>query len=203
MKSTVQFLKTTVIGGLLFLVPVIIVIAIVGKAFEIMKKVAEPLSKFVPVDSVADIAILDLMALVFIVAVCFVAGLVARTAVASRMIDKLESRFLTNIPVYDVIKTKIQATITASEETGMTPVLARFDDQWQIALVADRLDGGRVVLYLPGSPDPWSGTVAIVSEDRIEPLDTSLPPVMKTLKGLGKGSHGVFAGDDRRAQPLG
>ncbi len=31
-----NFIKTTVIGGIVFLVPVIIVVAILGKAFELM-----------------------------------------------------------------------------------------------------------------------------------------------------------------------
>jgi uncharacterized membrane protein len=45
MKGRFRFLKTTVIGGLVFLVPIIIIVAIIGKAFEIMKKVADPLGR--------------------------------------------------------------------------------------------------------------------------------------------------------------
>lgn len=159
-----------------------------------MKTVAEPLSKVVPIDSVADIALVDIIAIILIGLVCFLAGLVAKTERAKRMVSSLESRVLTNIPIYDVIKAKILGTIQASQEAGMTPVLTRFDDQWQIAMEVERLADGRVAVFLPGSPDPWSGTVSIVTEDRVEPLDTALPSVVKSLKALGKGSDDVVHG---------
>jgi uncharacterized membrane protein len=71
----------------------------------------------------------------------------------------------------------------------MEPVLARFDDYWQIALEVERIPGGTVVIYLPGAPDPWSGSVCYVTEDRIQPLELTFLPVLRTLRGLGKGSN--------------
>lgn len=38
-----NFIKTTFIGGIVFLVPVVIVFAVVGKAFKIMMRAAEPI----------------------------------------------------------------------------------------------------------------------------------------------------------------
>ena len=79
MKGQIQVLKTTIIGGVVFLVPVIIIAAIIGKAFEIMKTVAHPLSALVPIDTVGKIAIVNLIAILLIVLVCFLAGHAART----------------------------------------------------------------------------------------------------------------------------
>ena len=42
MKPVLNFLKSTVTGGLLFLIPVILVITIIGKAFDIAKKITAP-----------------------------------------------------------------------------------------------------------------------------------------------------------------
>ena len=57
MNGKVQFVKTTVIGGLVFLVPLIIFIVIIGKAFGIMKTLAIPFAAWLPIDSVAGIAV--------------------------------------------------------------------------------------------------------------------------------------------------
>ena len=62
MKGLFRFLKTTLIGGIVFLVPVIIIVAIIGKAFEIMKKVADPLSALIPIDSVGGVVVVNLIA---------------------------------------------------------------------------------------------------------------------------------------------
>jgi hypothetical protein len=40
---------------------------------------------------------------------------------------------------------------------GMSVAAVRFDDLWQIGFEIERFEGGKVALFLPGSPDPWSG----------------------------------------------
>ena len=177
------------VGGILFLVPIIIFIAIIGKALELSKKLAAPLSVLIPLDSIGNIAMVNLLALGIVLLICFFAGLAAKSTLARKSIGNLESRVLSKIPVYGLLKSKIDAIVQPEKAEGMEPVLARFDDSWQIAFKVERIQGGVVALYLPGAPDPWSGSVCFVTEDRIQPLELTLLPVLKTLKGLGKGSN--------------
>ena len=39
----------------------------------------------------------------------------------------------------------------------MTPVLITLDDYEQMAFEVERTAGGKVVVYLPGAPNSWSG----------------------------------------------
>ena len=77
-----KFITTTVIGGLLFLVPVVFLVFILSKAFGFMKVVAEPMADFIPIDSVGGVALANLIAFLAVILVCFLAGLVARNALA-------------------------------------------------------------------------------------------------------------------------
>jgi hypothetical protein len=61
MGNRIEFFKTTIIGGVVFLVPFIVIVAIVVKAFALMKQAAQPLSSIVPVESVGDVAVVDLV----------------------------------------------------------------------------------------------------------------------------------------------
>ena len=188
MKGQVQVLKTTVIGGIVFLVPIIIVAAIIGKAFEIMKMVAHPLSALLPIDSVGKIAVVNLVAISLIVLVCFFAGLAARTEAAARLVRALESKFLSHIPAYSFVKGMTASIAGAEPGKEMTAVLARLDDYSQIAFEIERLEGGDVAVYLPGAPNPWSGSVCIMTEDRIQPINASMMSAVRTISHLGKGS---------------
>jgi len=185
----VKFLKTTVIGGVVFMVPIIIFIAIIGKAIELTVKLAAPVSALIPVDSIGNIAVANLLALIIVLLLCFLAGLAAKSTLARKFVSNLESRVLSKIPVYGLLKSKIDAIVQPEKAEGMKPVLARFDDSWQIALEVERMPGGVVTIYLPGAPDPWSGSVCFVTEDRIQPLELTLPPVLRILNGIGKGSN--------------
>jgi uncharacterized membrane protein len=70
----------------------------------------------------------------------------------------------------------------------MSPVAARFDDSWQVAFEIERIEDGKVVLFLPGAPDPWAGSVCVVTKDRVSPLDLTVTSAVNLMKRLGKGT---------------
>jgi uncharacterized membrane protein len=184
-----QFVRTTVIGGLVFLVPIVVLIMVIGKGLEITGKIAAPLAEVLPVDSVGDLAVVHVLTFAILVLICFLAGLAARTMAARRLVAALEEGFLSKLPPYALLKTKTQSMLSPEDIEGMTPVVARFDDSWQIAFEIERVEGGRVAIFLPGAPDPWSGSVCVMTEDRVTPLDLSIPFVAGMAKRLGKGAN--------------
>jgi uncharacterized membrane protein len=188
-----NFLKTTVLGGALFLVPVVVLIAILEKALGVAQKAAVPLADalFRGTFLHAHAYVSDLLALGLLLIFCFLAGLAAKTSFARKSVDALEKKVLAKVPTYDSVKSKFLATLQSQSQEGqaMRPVLARFEDSWQIAFEVERIPGGIITVYVPGAPDPWSGSVCFMTEDRIQAIDPAMSPVMKTLKDLGKGSN--------------
>src|SRR5215467_11379386 len=190
-----NFLKTTVLGGVLFLVPVVVLIAILEKALGVAQKAAVPLADVLFQGTfLHDHAyVSDLLALGLLLVVCFLAGLAAKTSFARTSVDALEKKVLAKVPTYDSVKSKFLATLQSQSQSpegpAMRPVLARFEDSWQIAFEVERIPGGIITVYVPGAPDPWSGSVCFMTEDRIQAIDPAMPPVLKTLKDLGKGAN--------------
>ena len=70
----------------------------------------------------------------------------------------------------------------------LIPVIARFDDNAQLAFEIERTSGGNVVLYLPGAPNPWSGSVIYMPTARVEHLNMKTHEAIKLIRVLGKGS---------------
>ena len=188
-----NFLKTTVLGGVLFLVPVVVLIAILEKALGVAKKVVVPVNDALFQGTVHHAYMGDLLALVLLLVLCFLAGLAAKTSFARKSVDALEKKLLAKVPTYDSMKSKFLATLQSQSQSpegpAMKPVLARFEDSWQIAFEVERIPGGIITIYVPGAPDPWSGSVCYMTEDRIQTIDPAMSPVLKTLKDLGKGSN--------------
>ncbi len=85
MKKLYQLIKTTIIGGLIFLVPIIVVIAVLGKAYELMILVAKPLSARIPVDSIGGIALANVLAVLAIMLCCLIAGIISKGVFAKRI----------------------------------------------------------------------------------------------------------------------
>lgn len=57
MEKKDSFIKTTVIGGLIFLIPFVIIVSILGKAIKTMVVVARPLDKMVQLESIGGIGV--------------------------------------------------------------------------------------------------------------------------------------------------
>lgn len=197
-----QFLKTTVIGGILFLVPVIFFIAVIGKALEITDEMATPLAAVLPVDSIGGLAVVRILAIVILVLICFVAGLAASTVIAKKLVGALEANVLSKLPAYELLKSKSQSILSPEDIEEMIPVVARFDDSWQVAFEIERIEGGKVVIFVPGAPDPWSGKVSVVTADRITPLHLTIPDVAKMARRLGRGANEALRDRLPGAEPV-
>jgi uncharacterized membrane protein len=192
MKPALNFLKTTITGGILFLVPVILVVAVFGKAFEISNAIVAPLAGWVRLDLVGGIRSSKLLAIALIVLFCFLAGLFARTALARKGIDLLESTVLSYIPGYEFMKGMGESILGIQEKQEYEVVFARIEDAWQIGFVTERIKGGRFAVFVPDSPHPWSGSLFFMTEDQIKPIDIPHTSALKCLRRLGAGSDSLL-----------
>jgi len=193
MKDQVNFMKATVIGGVFFLVPIAVVLVVVGKLVHFMREVARSLDPLLPLDTHLGTIALNLLAVLVILLLCFLAGLMAQRAQAKKILAKLESTLLTALPGYAFVK-GLSDNLRRSDEISESflPVAVRFDDYSQLAFEIERELHGKVAVYLPSAPNPWSGTVVYVTHDRVKPLPMSLNEALKNIRMLGKGSATIL-----------
>jgi len=188
MNHRLGLIKTTVVGGFVFLIPAVIVVVALGKLIGALKLLAKALAPLFGIESVVGGLALDLFAVVVIVLLCFVAGLLARRATAKRMREKLDRVLLNSFPGYAFIKGFADNLRHTEEMAGsFVPVAVQFDDYVQIAFETHREPNGEVSVYLPGAPNPWSGTVVYVSNERVKPLPITLTEAIRNIRTLGKG----------------
>ena len=194
MKNLPRLIRTTLIGGVLFLIPLVFVVVVFGKAFQIMKVVATPLGKLIPVESFAGFAIVEILTVLVMILCCLFAGMIARSPWGQKVSKKLDAVLLQMIPGYAWVKGITGDIHDENAEDVLKPVLVRFDDQFQLGLEVDRAADGLVAVYLPGSPDPRSGAVSYVTGDRIQPVNAGFKAVVKICKNLGRGSTVILSG---------
>ncbi|MGB6376480.1 MAG: DUF502 domain-containing protein [Syntrophobacteria bacterium] len=183
-----KFILTTVLGGVLFLIPFVLVVVLLGKGFMIMRTIAEKVNMFLPLDSVAGLPIVDVLAVLFLISCCFIAGLVARSSWARDLRNRIDDLLLQLVPGYAWIKGMTGSVSKEEAAAGFKPVWIRLDDQYQVGFEVERCEGDLVAVFLPGAPDPRTGTLSYVESDRIEDLDSSFNDVSKNFRRLGMGS---------------
>ena len=182
-------LQTTIIGGIVFLAPVIFILMILQRAYELALKVAAPISRFIPIESFVGLALANILAAALVIGVCYAAGMVARSSIISARVNKLDE-FLSNaIPAYHPTKRGIIDSI--SDES--------LEDDWKVVLVGEkgrqrslgfeveRLSNGDVAVFQPLTPNTKTGFVWTVSPESIEVLEINPRDLTAKLKAYGVG----------------
>jgi uncharacterized membrane protein len=194
MKRILRFLRTTLVGGLLFLAPIVVLVIIVGKALALADKLVTPLASLIPIQSLIGLQTPMLLAIILIVILCFIAGFIARARLARRLVERLEDSILSNVPGYEFLKGISASMLGAENEVVYPVVLARFDDSWQIGFRIEALHNGLLAIFIPGAPNPHSGSIYFMSSDRVTAADVPMAATLKCLKRLGAGSDSLLQG---------
>src|SRR5262245_32499457 len=95
-----RMLETTVVGGLLFLLPLVLVALLLGHAIRLAGKLAKPITDTLQVDAVIGSGGEEVLAIVMLVAVSILAGVFARTKAGRSMMRWAEGSFLGGLPPY-------------------------------------------------------------------------------------------------------
>jgi uncharacterized membrane protein len=189
MKRLVNFARTTLVGGVLFLVPIVVLAAVVGKALQLVHKLSDPLAARFPL-AAGNTPVL--LASGLLILACFLFGLVALTRPARTSVTWLESTLLSKIPGYTLLKGAGESALGHESSTTYPVLLARIEDSWQLGFLVERLEGGNLAVYVPGAPNPLSGSVYFMSPDRVRSTDIHAAAALKCLRQLGAGSHALF-----------
>lgn len=189
-----KFLKTTALGGLLFILPLVLIGVLIEKAVHILRG---PISKLMPLfdhHSVAGVTTLTLVALFILLIICFLAGLLAKTDAAKYIRDSIESKLLDNVPGYRLVKDTMARMAGLEEEIDTKVGLYLDGDMMQFCLIVDTKDNWTSI-YLPdgGSAGLTAGAVQIVPSTQVHLTELSWLEVLKCLKHNGHGSLALAA----------
>jgi uncharacterized membrane protein len=120
MKAIALFIRPSIVGGVFFLAPIVVLIVILAKAFGFAKTGLQA----VHIPGISDLSVgaATALSIAMIALVCLLAGLVAHTLIAQRFVNGLESSVLSKIPAYEYLKQE-SASALGVADIGELPVV--------------------------------------------------------------------------------
>ena len=192
-----EFLRTTFIGGVLFLLPLAFTLFLLSYALRLIKRFATPISNNLHLDQLGGVAgVGAATALSVLVLVSFVAGIIARTAVGRRISQWSEDSLLGQLPHYRLVKSMAEGLAHLENATGSKPALVNVERGWQIGYLLERLEGDWVAAFVPQAPTPMSGSIFYLPIERVRPLNMTMVQAMSIVKAVGVGSGAALRGVD-------
>ena len=94
MKTLAEFTKTTLIGGILIVLPIYVSILLLLKAISGLIALVNPITAGIP----ASVEFRGVLAILVLVAICFVTGLIVRTGPGLRAKNAFRKRYSQSFP---------------------------------------------------------------------------------------------------------
>jgi uncharacterized membrane protein len=185
------------VGGLVVLVPVAVCAYTIVAAVKAVLTALAPVAKFLHVRSPGGIVAVELVAVLVVVAVCFLFGLLIQTAGGRAIGSWFEKRLFKLLPGYEMIKKISRQFSGGGEETLGTPVVVKLGDSRQIGFLVEEYPSGEAAVFIPLAPALSLGSVHIIPAERAERLNAKLSEVVDCITNVGYGSARVVSAPKR------
>ena len=190
MKGLAELIKTTLIGGLLVVLPIYLSVLLLAKTLGGLLALLSPVTAAIPVDA----RFRQLFAILFVLAVCLVVGLLVRTTLGLRAKDAFERSVLEKIPGYTMVRGLANRLSGDETEDAFRPALVELEDALSPAFIIEELEDGRYTVLVPSVPTPAAGALFILPRERVHPLDVPFTQAVKVISKWGVGAGAMARG---------
>jgi uncharacterized membrane protein len=185
------FLKTSLLGGVVVILPVAILASVMLWLFHFVTGLIAPLTRLLIKDSQLNGFAADVIVIILIVTACFFVGVLVRTRLGGFLYRVLENRILKLAPGYSMIKETVLQLFGNRESSPFSSVaVARIfgNDTRVTAFITDRHADGSYTLFVPTGPNPTSGQIFHVDGKYVQPVDVPVQEAMRSIISCGAGS---------------
>ena len=189
MKYAREFVTSTVVGGLLIVVPVYLAVLLLLKGMKSTASLVRPFAALLPEWIPAE----RFFSLLLVLTLCFLVGVAVRTRSGRAVRERMEVALFGRLPGYGLIKSLTQRLAGDSDESAWTPALIELEDALVPAFIIETLDDGRLTVFVPSVPTPLAGAVYVLSADRVHILDVPFTQAIRSISRWGSGSSDLVA----------
>ena len=185
MNPTLRFIRTTIIGGILFLLPVVVLFIIFEKAHSILSVIADPISRKIS-DSILGFDGSALISILLLILICFMGGLIFQSKKVKKVLQKLEDKVLIFIPGYSLMKSITADTLGEDVANKLIPVRVADGEDWLLGFLIEEGKNHSTV-FLPDAPRYDAGEIRILPTSSVFKLEISTDKFTKMIRSYGVG----------------
>ena len=184
MKVLAEFTKTTLVGGVLVILPVYVTILLLAKAVKGLLALPDAGTAQLP----AAVQFRQLAAALLLIAVCFVVGLVVRTGPGLRAKNAFEHSVLEQLPGYTFLRGLARRLTGRSDEQMLQPALVEIEDALVPALIVEEARGRFVHRPGPLGADAHGRQPLHPAGQPLHPVDLPFAKAISVFSKWGTGA---------------
>jgi uncharacterized membrane protein len=187
MKKFSDFAKATLSGGILFILPVIVLIIILNRFLSFLRDVVRPFAEKIPYTKVAGLGVITLLSILLLLLACLVAGLFMRTVIAQQIKKILDEQVLIFIPGYSYLQAMSATKLDVQSQQHWKPATVNIDECEVLCFVTEETEHF-CSIFLPDSPLPTSGSISVKDKTQVQFLPLTVAQANTMIRRFGKGA---------------
>jgi len=195
MKKLLVNVRHIAMAGLLFLLPVYVLLILIARAWTPLSSIGTKIAAVLGMHSVLGVAGSTVFAAVLLLVTWIACGLLVRFSFVAAFSRATEGWLSKNIPGYQTYTSLAGDKLhQGAKLLTFAAALIRQQDFWQPAFIVEHDANGNCVVFLPDIPDTSKGRIMLVREDQIRFLSSLTANQLDgSLKKLGKGLLSEYA----------
>ncbi|MCP4603742.1 MAG: DUF502 domain-containing protein [Proteobacteria bacterium] len=195
MQKAKSFIKTTVLGGLVVILPVTIILVVFRWLYLKVTDLIQPLTNLLLAKSEMREFYADLIVIFIIVCFCFFIGLAIKTSLGRFVYDKLETKLLSIAPGYNMVKETILQFLGRKKSPFSSVALVQIfqNDTMATAFITEEHEDGSYTVFVPTGPNPTSGQIFHMARKYVHPLEVGIDETMRSIISCGVGSNNLIS----------
>ena len=193
MKTIIAFVKTTLIGGLLVILPVVAIVVLIKQGITAIHPLVDPVIARLPSGLPFPGLTAILIELLVVILGCFVVGLAFRTSLGKRITIYVEARVLSKFPGYMLLRSLTRDAMGEDETSQFKVALTEMEGGWVPSFIIEE-HPDHYTVFVPASPTPTSGAIYIFPREVVHIVDVPFAKAVRSITKLGVGSSTLLEG---------
>ena len=189
MKKFLNHIKSRVLAGVIFLIPLFAIILLIQKLWNTLTGAGNYLVQLFGLSALLGAHSVAIATAVLLVLLFYFFGWLVKFSALNKIRDWMETSLLQYIPGYLTYKAQLQEKISPTKDNRI-PVYVNSALGKRPGLLMDE-QGDNAVIFFPNSPDSNNGEVIIVAKQQVTRLDMNADSFLKSMQRFGKGLSAV------------
>ncbi len=184
------FLKSTIIGGVIVVLPIAILVFLIKWVVESATDLIQPATDFLTDTWHLPEYAAALIIVIAVIMILFLLGTFVRTRAGGWLLRFIEERLFSKAPGYSTIRETVVQILGTERKPFSAVALAKiFNSETLVTVfITDEHADGSYTVFMPTGPNPMSGNIYHLKNDCVFLVNVPVEEAMRSIISCGAGS---------------
>jgi uncharacterized membrane protein len=190
MKKTLQKLRDTFIAGIIFLLPLLLLIVLLTKVFQFLTGFTAKIASWFGLKSFVGISGGTIVSALSLIILCIICGYMVRISFFKSVSTWIDKKMTKNIPGYSVYREMALSKLEDKEEVipYKSAAWINTDNKQQPGFLMETMPDGKFVIFIPTAGNIKEGAVFTVASTEVQLCtNTDMKAFRTAINNMGAG----------------